>query len=247
LCQVAQEFWKLFDGELFGAEAGFGAAGDGGVELGEVVLERLAFLQEAAADELPQIGRDERARPRRDADDGGIHFRRRGERARRHREEIFDVPGELGDDAEITVIARAGFGREAFGHFLLHEEDGALEPRADGEHMFDDGRGDVVGQIATDGAVFGWLEVVAENIGFDDFDLREGNGERRDQVAIEFEGNEALAAVHKVAGERAATGADFVKQRFTGGRGGFGDARQDGFVAQEVLTESPGQAPIVPP
>ena len=55
------------------------------------------------------------------------------------------------------------------------------------------------------------------------------------QVAIDFDGDDAIRAGQQVGGESAPAGTDFDDQRLAIGTCGAGDAFQDGAADKEVL------------
>ncbi len=83
-------------------------------------------------------------------DDRRIHLGRRVEGASRHREEPLDRRHRLDSDGQRAVLLAPGSGRDPLGDFLLHQEDDAPGPRRP-ERLVDQGRGDVVGDVADDG------------------------------------------------------------------------------------------------
>ena len=57
----------------------------------------------------------------------GVYLRRRIERFGRNREQILNPRIELRCGRQQAVVARAGRGRYAVGHFALHHDDRALD------------------------------------------------------------------------------------------------------------------------
>ena len=232
------------DGELLGALGGFRQRADPFLRIGceEVVAQGLAFLAEAEAGEgeegfvivhLGSAGQE--------ADDGGIDLGRRAEGGARDRKEDGDFGGELGLDGEIAVVAGTGFGGETVGDFELNEEDGALEQRAEGERLFDDGRGDVVGQVAGDGDGAPGGEIGLENVLFDDFEARiatEAGAEVLGEDGVDLDGDDAGGVSEKMDGEGATARANFYDRGRIGGTSGGGDALEGGLVGEEVLAEA---------
>lgn len=232
------------DGELFGAPGGFRQRVERlfRVSAEEVVAEGFAFLAEAEAGEGEEGRRvvDLRSHGQK-ADDGGIDFGRRAEGGARYGEEDGGFGGELGLNGEIAVVAGARGGGDAVGDFELDEEDGALERGADREGFFDDGRGDVIGQVAGEGGGAPGGEIGFEDVPFDDFEARvgtEAGAKVLGEDGVDLDGDDARGMGEKVGGEGAAAGADFDDGGGVGFAGGGGDALEGGLVGEEVLAEA---------
>lgn len=240
--------------ELFRAEPGFGKGvhdvtrQDGG----EIVPERLTFLPETVREEAAeggQVGRERRTE-RSQPDDGAIDLRRRPEGGRFDEEQLLNTALRLHAGGEIAVVAAAGGGGKARGHFPLHQEDGALQQGAERERPFDDGRGDVVRQVAADGGGPPLGEVGGEDIGFDDADAgiglvpqAESGGER----GVEFDQDQFGGAGAKGGGEAAGAGTDFDDAGCARAARGFGDALKQVALEEKMLSEAAAQAREISP
>ncbi len=232
------------DGELFGALGGFRERAESilGIGFEEVVAQGFAFLAEAEAGEGEEgLGIIHLRSAGEEANDGGIDFGRRAEGGAGDGEEDGYFGGELGLDGEIAVVAGAGFGGEAVGDFELDEEDGALEQRAEGEGFFDDGRGDVVRQVAGDGDGAPGGEIGLENVLFDDFEARvaaKTGAEVLGEDGVDLNGDDAGGVGEEMDGEGSTAGADFDDGERVGLASGGGDAFESGLVGEEVLAEA---------
>lgn len=81
-------------------------------------------------------------------------------------------------------------------------------------------------------------DVGVENVGFDDGNIpreRKTGEESRDEVAVEFEGDDFLRPFGESFRERAFPGADF--EYGVGGIGFFRDFLENALVTEKVLTE----------
>lgn len=186
----------------------------------EIVGEGFAFLGEAVAEEGGE-GRGIDAelgvfRLEGPAEDGGVDLWRWGECAGGQGEDFFDSAVELDCYGEQAVVARAGLRGDAVGDFALDHEDGAIDSGFMRGEMEQDVRGEVVGQVADDEELFGWLrqggEVYVEDVALDDFDVGlrgEAFAEARGEFAVEFDGDEAAGAGGEQVRDGGFAGADF--------------------------------------
>src|ERR1035438_4864169 len=108
--------------------------------------------------------------------------------------------------------ARAGASGDGFGDFLLQKKDGTLEQGTQGQGFFDDGRGDVVGEVSDYGNRAPLGEIGFENVALDDGEARfiaEFRAQILNQHLIDLDGDDAGSAGEEVGGEGAAAGPDF--------------------------------------
>ena len=106
----------------------------------------------------------------RQADDGGLDFRRRIEHGGFDREKVFDIVPRLHQHGEDAVGFRAGLGGHAEGDFVLNHTGATGNQIAVVEHLEKNLRGNVVGIVAREyeGAIAkDFVEVHAEEIGLD--------------------------------------------------------------------------------
>src|SRR6266511_4386690 len=118
------------------------------------VREGLAALREPGLHELPEAGRVThllRRRAEQRAQHRALHLRRGQERAGAHDPLDRDVRLTLKQDGEDSPLVRPGRGREALRHLALHEEHGARDARGLVEEREEDGRGEVVREVADHG------------------------------------------------------------------------------------------------
>ncbi len=240
---------ELAHAELFGAEPGLGegvndVARHGG---GEIVPERLAFLPETAGEEAAEGGQvgGERGIERSQPDDGAIDLWRRPEGGGFDEKQLFDAALRLHAGGEIAVIAAAGGGGKARGHFPLYQEDGALQQGAKREGPVDDGRGDVVRKVAADGGGPPLREVRREDISLDDADAGIRlipQAERGGEGGVEFDENQFSGARTKGGREAAGAGTDFDDAGCALGARGFGDALEQVALEEKMLSETAAQA-----
>ena len=98
-------------------------------------------------------------------------------------------------------------------------------------------------------------EIDFQRIAFDDFDVRgHGGAQPRNQVAIDFDGDDAACSGGKFARERAGAGADFDDRVFGADGGKPDDTLEDIAVGEEVLavallqkTSRTGFEPVLQP
>jgi hypothetical protein len=129
--------------------------------------------------------------------------------------------------------ARAGASGDAFGDFLLQKKDGTLEQGTQGQGFFDDGRGDVVGEVSDDGNGAPLREVGLENIALDEGEPRlvtKFRAEILDQDLIDLDGDDAGGTGEEVGGEGASAGSDFDYDIAGLWARRFGDALEDFFA-----------------
>ena len=235
-----------------GGDAGVGeGGGDGGrIEVGgaEVVGEGFALLCEDLTEEGEErpLGDCElgKAGSKAPAEDGGVDLWRRGKCVGRQGEEGFDGAVKLGGDGEQAVVAGAGASRDAVCHFTLDHEDGAFEGCVRGGEVEQDGRSDVVRQIAGDeeraaGLCGGGFEIELEHVLCEDGEIFGGNvgAEVRGEFGVQLNGEQMGAAGGEGAGDGAAAGADFDDGAAIAGAEGGDDALDGLGVVKEVLAE----------
>ena len=125
---------------------------------------------------------------------------------------------------------RAGLRGEAVGDFALDHDDGAFDLRAEVEEVEEDVGSDVVGQVAdyeklvgrrllvgvdsvrVDGVAAQSGEIGAENVLLEDLDGGQGSklfAELRSEVAVEFDGDEAVGTGVEQPSDGSAAGSDF--------------------------------------
>lgn len=248
-----------FEGEGFGAGFGIdggaveGAGGGSGGKAGgaEVVGEGFSFLREGAAEEGKEAGFIDgefcKARRETPAEDRGVDLGRRDEGRGRQREERFDGAVHLDGRGEHAIVAGAGGGGDAVGDFALDHEDGAVDGGVGGGDVKQDGRGDVVREIAGDGetrsACYGG-EVEVEDALLDDGDAagcvgsgRELGAEVGGEFGVELDGEDAGGAGGERGGDGAFAGADFDDGGGAEIAEGGGDALDGAGIAEEVLAE----------
>ncbi len=85
-----------------------------------------------------------------ECDEGGGDFRPRVESVARDFKDEFWARVELRDDGEIAVIARAGLGGQAEGHFGLNDDVDFVDEAGEAEQVMKDRRRNVVGKISVD-------------------------------------------------------------------------------------------------
>lgn len=198
-------------------------------------------MREAVPDECDETGgirHSETAWPRFQHDDCGIDFRRGPERTGFDGEEIADAREDGGLHGEESVITRARSGGEALRHLVLHEEDSARG--TEGRGLFQDGRGDVVGQVAGERNAAPLAQIGREDVGMEHLKARFG-GESAlqvaDEVAIEFNGDDATGTVQKMFCEGSASGSDFDDELFRFRADGGCDTLQDRLADEKMLAE----------
>jgi hypothetical protein len=128
------------------------------------------------------------------------------------------------------VRACSGNGCDSFGDLFLQQEHGAAEQRTQGERLFNNGRGDVVGKISYYGDGSPLSEVGFENVALDEGEARlvaEFGAKILDQDWIDFDGDDSSRVGEQMGGEGTAAGSDF--DYWVGGFSArrFGDAFQD--------------------
>jgi hypothetical protein len=141
-------------------------------------------------------------------------------------------------DGEEAVIAGAGPGGKAVGYFFLDEEDGADEIEA--KDLFDDGRGDVVREVAGDDGASPLGEVGREDIGVDELERGEAGAEVVGEIGVQLDRNQAIRTGDQLLGKGAAAGSDFNDQRFVRRARSRSDAFEDRTLDEEVLAEALG-------
>ena len=187
ILKAVPEGCQGFDGQGFGAGLGSdcglrqsGGGSSGGYASGaEIVGESLALLREGFAHEGQEAGfvqaEFHEARGNSPAEDGGVHVRRGREGFRRQGKEFFRGAVHLHGHREQAVVARAGRGGDAIGHFALNHQYGPVERGMAGCELEEDLRGDAVGQVAEDeqglaGGGRGSCKIVLQHIPIDDGD-----------------------------------------------------------------------------
>jgi len=213
-CYAAIHFDESFQGDLFGAQSRFRPRLHylSPIGLRQVVAEGLALLAERQAYEPQEIvGRLDPGggRPRLQQYDRGNYLGRRMEGSRFHFEQQ-PRGGKEGDfDGEKSVVAASGRGYEALGHFLLDQEHGSRRPEPGG--LSQNGRSDIVRQIAGDRDAPPLGQVGSEHVGLDDLQAWftcESAAEVAGQVGIQFDRDDAGCTFEQAGGEGAPAGAN---------------------------------------
>ena len=182
-----------------------------------------------------------------EGDEGGSDSGRRVEGAARNFENEFGAGIELREDREIAVVARAGLGGEAESDFGLDDDVNFVDEIGEVEEVMEDGRGDVVGEIAVDADAASGGE--GREIGFEDVagnDIEVGRFFRKvaksgDELRVEFDGVDGCAGGEKVFGHFAVAGADFdpavliVAGEWRGGMRGDADGAGDLFAPVDAF------------
>ena len=253
--QEIAEACEGLDGEGLGAGVGIdGSGGESGLNCrgvvaggAEVVGERLSLLREGLAGKAQEgfffYSQLREARREAPAEDGGVDVGWRGEGSGREREERLSRAVHLDGDGEQSVIARSGSGYDAVSDFALHHEHGAIECGVTGGEFEQDGRGDVVGQIAGDSEALacgsgGSGEVELEDVLLDDGEAlgRILRAQTRGQFTIQLNGNYVGGAGEEGLGDGALAGADFDDSLSGEVAECGGNALNGVGIAKEVLT-----------
>lgn len=256
----AEESGEVIEGELFCAGLGWEAGveervgnGLGGVaDVAQVVAEGFSLLGEAGFEECDELGgRDAesvKTGSEDPAEDGGVDFGWGREGLGRQGEEGIGLAVELDGGAEEAVVAAAGRGGDAVCDFALDHEDGEVDGGCGVGEAGEDGRGDVVGQVADDEELLAGFEgdgakVNGENVLAVQLEVWEAalGGEAVFEVGgedgVDFNGDEASGACGEELRNGATAGADFDD----GAGGDVAEGRDyalDGLlVAEEVLAE----------
>jgi hypothetical protein len=270
--QGAPEMGKLLDGERLSARERWDAGGFEGPgdlcrgELGgaEIVGESLALLGEGLLQESDEwafnnakFGKTGGEVP---AEDGGVDFRGRVEGFGRQGEEGFGAAVELQGDGEEAVFTGARFGGDAVGYFALDHEYCAVKycvARCSGlsGEAKQDGRGDVVGQVADDeewlgrcGVGFGGIrgcrgEIELKDVLSSDRDVGYAffGGETLLEVpgefSVEFDGDQVFGFGGEMVGDGPFAGSDFDDRARTQVAESRDDALDGLLIAEEVLSE----------
>jgi len=231
---------EFFDAELLGAEV---ALGPGGylvsVEGGEVVAEGFAFLAEGPAGEKQNTRRVGGRRPGSEAHGGGVDFGGRGEGSGRDSEEKRGGCEQVGLYREIAVVASSGLGGETLRDFALHQQYGPAEERPQREDLVENGRGDVVGQVAGDDGRSPLGEVRLEDVRLDDGEA--GQAEAFGEGVIQLDRDDARGAGQEVFGQFAAAWADLNDERLPLGTRSSAETLKDRTLGKKMLSESPPQ------
>ena len=254
LLERPREAGEFGDGQLFGAEAGFGESVDefSWVRGREVVAEGFALLVKTHSGEFQELWHVGDAEvgggvAGREFDDGAFDFGRRAEGGGGDFEDALDVGLDLGGDAEVAVVAAAGSGADACRDFGLHQEDGLRDVLCR-EGAFEDRRGDVVRQVADDGARAPGAEIDLEDVALDDREAAFGDrrGEFLIQVGnqdgVKLDRDDALGAFEEALCERAAACANFDQQGSVLLTCCLSNVVEDRFAGQEMLAESAAQS-----
>src|SRR5688572_10379441 len=204
----------------------------------EVVHKLLATRGEGAMHEVCEVSRVRDPGLPLQTDDGGVDFRGWRERARGHRESPDRRGVILNEHGERTVVFGAGLRPQALGDFLLEHDRDVEDVFARGDEVLQERRGDVVGQVADD---VEWCagelgEIGVECVAFDDFDVaRHGGAQLRDEVAVDFDRDDAARGGSEFTGKGAGSGSDFDNGVTGGDAGKPNDALEDVAIGKEVL------------
>ena len=138
--------------------------------------------------------------------------------------------------------SRAARGRgDALGDFLLRQEHAAPHHGAELHHPFENRSGRIVGQVTGDhrGSPLGEIDLQGVAL----HHLEAGTGRRKRlghflrQIAIDFDGDDAIGVGQQVSGESPAARADLDDQRLPIGTGGARNTLQDRGANQEMLAK----------
>jgi hypothetical protein len=162
----------------------------------------------------------------------------------RYIKEFFDTQLPLDHHRQPSIVLAAGGGGQAVDHLLLQHEQHVLDAGSLVEQVKQQGRGDVVGQIANQTQFPACrckrAEVESQGIGFvhDQFPCWKIATQVCGQIAVQFDHMQRRAALEQRPGERPRTGADldqgFARLRIER----IEDALHDAAVVQEVLAEA---------
>jgi hypothetical protein len=265
--EAAEEGGELLDAELLGA--GVGAEVEGGEgfadqfragEGAQVVDQGFSLLSETQFYEIEEALLVFQAEcgagaGQAQGDERGGDFGRGLEGAAGNLQGDFGVGEVLGEDGEVAVVAGAGAGGEALGDFELDDDVDGFDLRGVLEEPVQDGRGDVVGEIAVDAhAPVGeeFCEIELEDVAGDDGEVGESFGEALeagDERGIELDASDGKTGGEKVFGHFAVAGADFEPGSLRGrggseasGVAGDADGARDlfapGGVGEKVLSKA---------
>ncbi len=160
------------------------------------------------------------------------------------RADEFNCTHRLRDHREIAVIARLRFCQQSFRYFALHQKYGSAESCIQFEELANDRRGDVVGQIATDGSGPPLRNIGVEHVRLVHHQLRfstECVPQMLGQGGVQFYGVQLIRARKQMFCERAASGSDLDCAWNVRAARRFGQLLQDGLSNQKMLSQSTRQ------
>ena len=184
--------------------------------------------------------------PGQETDDRRVDSRRRPECGGRDVEEALHIGVHLRLHAQVAVIARAGLGRQARRHFLLHQENRARHRNAERQHFLrrkhflNDRRGCVVRQVAGDGGGSPLAQIGLEGVGFHHGEPRFGlkfRAQHLNQRGVNFDRDHTLRPRQQPFGQRAAARADLDDDGLAVGTCGARDAFKRGAFDEEMLAK----------
>src|ERR1035437_203732 len=254
--QAVPESRKAFDGQGFGTSQGVdfslsqrGGNGCGGNSGGtQVVGQRLAFLRKTLAYEAQEGGlfnvQLSVARGKSPAKDGGMNLRRRRESRGWQGEEPLGRSVHLNGDREQAIIARAGLGNDAIGHFALHHKHGSVKGCMACGQLEQYGRGDAVGKGANhqkllDDGGRGCRKIELQYVLLNDRDAlrRKLHAQAEGQLVVQLDSQHVSSVGGQGSGYGAMAGTDLdhgtAGQVANGGR----DALDGLSVDEEILAE----------
>ena len=222
----------------------------------ESVPERLPPLPERGPDdgEEETLVSDLHARGGKgsEPDDGRVDLGGRRECPRCDLEENLRVHGVLHGEREGAVVLRSGGRRDPVGHLLLEHEHEPGEARALLDEPHEDRHGDIVGEVRHGGR--SGREAVKRKrqcVAADEMNIRQPPQiglERRDEPAVEFDGEDSAGGAGDVPRQISPPGTD-LEDRVAGREPGrIDDLPEDVRVREKVLAERllrrhPGRLP----
>lgn len=206
---------KFVDGQRFGPSSRIDSRGRDDVrrqEWLERIAQGLAALGESGRDHslelLALAQRHTRHGQRRKAYDRRLHLGLRIESLRRDLEEHLGATRKLSHNTEPAPVTVSRLRRQALYHLELEHEVHVLDDARGFEQAEDQGRGDVVGEVAYDTQAFASRRepgvVKAKGVGAVQCEARvdtEGSEERRGEIAVELDGVELASRVQEHACE----------------------------------------------
>ena len=211
--------------------------GLGAVGSGEIGGKFLAGALEAATSESESGGGDLGSGAGGEDDNLAVDFGRRSKLASGDDGTEGDGGEVLSEEGELRVVPWGG--GEALGDFFLDEEDDFGGGTRGGEEFLNDGRSDVVGDVASDDVVLEAGEVELEEILVADIEVFawKGGGEVGGETGVIFHGNDVGEATEEAGGEGAEAWADLEAGVDAWREREVGDLVEDSAVFEPVLAE----------
>ena len=162
---------------------------------------------------------------------------------RRHIEHLFHLVARLQHDAQAAIVGAVGRGHHAIDHLFLQHEVLVLNHRHMVEQVKQDGRGDVVWQVAHH-AQLGRVEALGQLSEVDLQHIRFGHAQLgvaaqfSRQVAVDFNHLQVPQALHQRLGQRGPAGANFHHGLPGLGGNGADDVVDDRAVGQKMLAKA---------